>query len=57
MRFMVSRNWALLIRLDGRDIQVLKSYGAAPYASALKKLEAEIRDRQKSINEKLGMSP
>jgi 26S proteasome regulatory subunit T1 len=37
-----------------RDIQVLKTYGAAPYAAALKKLEAEIKAKQTSVNEKIG---
>jgi 26S proteasome regulatory subunit T1 len=35
---------------------VLKTYGAAPYASELKKLEKEIKDKQSAINEKIGMS-
>jgi len=39
-----------------RDIQVLKTYGAAPYAAELKKLEKEIKDKQQSVNEKIGMS-
>lgn len=39
-----------------RDIQVLKTYGAAPYAAALKKLEKEIKDKQTSVNEKIGVS-
>ena len=38
-----------------RDIQVLKTYGAAPYAAALKKLEKEIKDKQTSVNEKIGV--
>ena len=38
-----------------RDIQVLKTYGAAPYATALKKLEKQIKDRQASVNEKIGV--
>ncbi len=37
-----------------RDIQVLKTYGAAPYAAALKRLEKEIKERQSSVNEKIG---
>ena len=39
----------------GRDIQVLKTYGAAPYAAELKKLEKEIKDKQSAINEKIGV--
>jgi hypothetical protein len=38
-----------------RDIAVLKTYGAAPYATALKKLEKDIRDKQNSVNEKIGV--
>lgn len=38
-----------------RDIQVLKTYGAAPYASALKKLEKQIKEKQTSVNEKIGV--
>lgn len=37
-----------------RDIQVLKTYGAAPYAAALKRLEKEIKEKQTSVNEKIG---
>ncbi|KAL8682805.1 MAG: hypothetical protein Q9224_006741, partial [Gallowayella concinna] len=36
-----------------RDIQVLKTYGAAPYAAALKRLEKEIKEKQSSVNEKI----
>lgn len=39
----------------GRDIAVLKTYGAAPYANALKKLEKDIKDKQASVNEKIGV--
>lgn len=38
-----------------RDIQVLKTYGAAPYAAELKKLEKEIKEKQQSVNEKIGV--
>lgn len=38
-----------------RDIQVLKTYGAAPYAAALRKIEKQIKDKQSSINEKIGV--
>lgn len=37
------------------DIQVLKTYGAAPYAASLKALEKEIKDLQQKVNEKIGM--
>lgn len=33
---------------------MLKTYGAAPYAAALKKLEKDIKDKQTSVNEKIG---
>lgn len=43
-------------KTDGTsDIQVLKTYGAAPYANALKKLEKQIKDKQSSVNEKIGV--
>jgi hypothetical protein len=34
---------------------VLKTYGAAPYGAELKKLEKEIKDKQQTINEKIGV--
>jgi 26S proteasome regulatory subunit T1 len=34
---------------------VLKTYGAAPYAAELKKLEKEIKEKQTSVNEKIGV--
>ena len=37
-----------------RDIQVLKTYGAAPYAAELKRLEKQIKEKQTSVNEKIG---
>jgi uncharacterized protein YgiM (DUF1202 family) len=44
--------WLTLYR---SDIAVLKTYGAAPYATALKKLEKDIKDKQSSVNEKIGV--
>lgn len=41
--------------VDRSDIAVLKTYGAAPYATALKKLEKDIKDKQSSVNEKIGV--
>ncbi|KFZ00651.1 hypothetical protein V501_10561, partial [Pseudogymnoascus sp. VKM F-4519 (FW-2642)] len=41
--------------LSDEDIQVLKTYGAAPYASALKKLEKQIKEKQTSVNDKIGV--
>lgn len=38
----------------GSDIQVLKTYGAAPYAAKLKSLEKDIKDLQAKVNEKIG---
>ena len=40
---------------SGRDIQVLKTYGAAPYAAAIRNIEKQIKDKQQSINEKIGV--
>lgn len=47
----------LLTRCPNSDIQVLKTYGAAPYAARLKSLEKDIKDLQTKVNEKIGMSP
>jgi 26S proteasome regulatory subunit T1 len=44
-----------LADVPNRDIAVLKTYGAAPYAAALKKLEKDIKDKQASVNEKIGV--
>ena len=38
-----------------RDIQVLKTYGAAPYAAALKRLDKQIKEKQQSVNDKIGV--
>ena len=42
--------------LTDEDIQVLKTYGAAPYAAGLKRLEKQIKEKQTSVNEKIGKS-
>lgn len=34
---------------------MLKTYGAAPYGAELRKLEKEIKDKQQTINEKIGV--
>lgn len=34
---------------------MLKTYGAAPFATALKTLEKQIKDKQTSVNEKIGV--
>ena len=54
-RTRVLLEWWMLIRIT-RDIQVLKTYGAAPYAAGLRKLEKEIKEKQTSVNEKIGTS-
>ncbi|KAH9857781.1 26S proteasome subunit P45 [Lenzites betulinus] len=41
--------------LDDSDIQILKTYGQGPYAARLKKLDQDIKEVQKRINEKLGV--
>ena len=41
--------------LSDEDIHVLKTYGAAPYSEALRKLEKEIKEKQSSVNEKIGV--
>ena len=41
--------------LTDEDIQVLKTYGAAPYAAGLKRLEKQIKEKQASVNEKTGV--
>ncbi|KAJ4297229.1 26S proteasome regulatory subunit 7 [Collariella sp. IMI 366227] len=41
--------------LTDEDIQVLKTYGAAPYGAAIKKLEQQIKEKQQSVDEKIGV--
>ncbi|KAK9378563.1 P-loop containing nucleoside triphosphate hydrolase protein [Kockiozyma suomiensis] len=41
--------------LSEDDIAVLKTYGVAPYATLLKKLEKDIKDVQARVNEKIGV--
>ena len=38
-----------------RDIQVLKTYGAAPYGTSIRKLEKQIKEKQQSVDEKIGV--
>ena len=38
-----------------RDIRVLRTYNAAPYATALKSLEKALVAKQAAINEKIGV--
>ncbi|KDQ33645.1 hypothetical protein PLEOSDRAFT_1061289 [Pleurotus ostreatus PC15] len=44
-----------IVALDDSDIQILKTYGQGPYASKIKSTEADIKEIQKRINEKLGV--
>ncbi|CAD6576746.1 MAG: 26S proteasome regulatory subunit 7 [Tremellales sp. Tagirdzhanova-0007] len=44
-----------IIALDESDIQILKTYGQGPYSLALKKIENELKDIQKRVNEKMGV--
>jgi 26S proteasome regulatory subunit T1 len=44
----------LTIAFYNSDIQVLKTYGAAPYTSKLKEVENELKELQQKINEKIG---
>lgn len=41
--------------LDEGDIQLLRTYGQGPYASALKRIDQEIKDAEKRVNEKMGV--
>lgn len=41
--------------LDAGDIQVLKTYGRGPYADQLKKIENEIEEVRKRVNERMGV--
>ncbi|KAI0332082.1 26S proteasome subunit P45 [Cubamyces sp. BRFM 1775] len=41
--------------LDDSDIQILKTYGQGPYAGRLKKIDQDIKEVEKRINEKLGV--
>lgn len=44
-----------IVALDDQDIQILKTYGQGPYSLALKKIDAELKEIQKRIDEKLGV--
>ncbi|KAK9894769.1 26S proteasome subunit P45 [Cystobasidium minutum MCA 4210] len=41
--------------LDAGDIQVLKTYGRGPYADQLKKIENEVEEVRKRVNERMGV--
>jgi 26S proteasome regulatory subunit T1 len=42
--------------LDEGDIAILKTYGQGPYARELRKIESDINDIQKRVNEKMGIT-
>ncbi|KAF8540658.1 P-loop containing nucleoside triphosphate hydrolase protein [Trichophaea hybrida] len=44
-----------IIPLSEDDIQVLKTYGAAPYAAEIKAVEKELKELQQKVNEKIGV--
>ncbi len=44
-----------VIPLTEGDIQVLKTYGAAPYGSTLKKIEKDLKEIEIKIKEKIGI--
>ncbi|KAJ3222694.1 26S proteasome regulatory subunit 7 [Clydaea vesicula] len=41
--------------LDEGDIALLKTYGQGPYGKELKKIESDLKDMQKRVNEKMGV--
>ncbi|KAJ1343672.1 26S protease regulatory subunit 7 [Batrachochytrium salamandrivorans] len=41
--------------LDEGDIALLKTYGQGPYARELRKIDTDIKDIQKRVNEKMGV--
>jgi hypothetical protein len=49
------RHRRVLELTSSRDIQVLKTYGAASYGAAIKKLEQQIKEKQQSVDEKIGV--
>lgn len=44
-----------IVPLDEDDIQLLRTYGQGPYAASLKSIDAEIKDVEKRVNEKMGV--
>ncbi|KAF8343857.1 uncharacterized protein EI90DRAFT_2901444, partial [Cantharellus anzutake] len=44
-----------LLALDDNDIQILKTYGQGPYAAQLKRVESDIKEVQKRVNEEMGI--
>ncbi|ODV59003.1 proteasome regulatory particle base subunit RPT1 [Ascoidea rubescens DSM 1968] len=50
-----SKKQAKIVPLTDDDIQVLKTYGLAPYATNLKKIEKDLKDIEDLIKEKVGV--
>ena len=44
-----------IVPLSESDIQVLKTYGAAPYASTIKQIEKDLKDVEERIKENIGI--
>ena len=55
MSMRVATDRSIITDCLSRDIQVLKTYGAAPYGAAIKKLEKQIKEKQQSVDEKIGV--
>jgi len=41
--------------LDKKDIEILKTYGIGPYDTTIKKMEKELQDKAKKVNESCGI--
>ncbi|OZJ03276.1 26S protease regulatory subunit 7 [Bifiguratus adelaidae] len=44
-----------IVALDEGDIALLKTYGQGPYAKDLRKIENDIKETQKRVNDKIGV--
>ena len=44
-----------IVPLDEDDIQLLRTYAQGPYANALKRIDQEIKEAEKRVNEKMGI--
>lgn len=44
-----------IVALDDADIQILKTYGQGPYSLSLKRVEGELKEIQKRIEERMGV--
>ncbi|RLV89544.1 26S protease regulatory subunit 7 [Spathaspora sp. JA1] len=49
------KNQEKIVPLSEGDIQVLKTYGAAPYATSLKEIEKDLKDIEERIKENIGV--